>query len=148
MRARPALFRFVVIILAGSAPLACVHADRPGTGEALPQGDAPVDAAAASEPEVVPAEPEPERHWVVWADDIRLLEISNRPGAIIDTTAPPPPPVPGAPPPQPHPFLGAACGGDPLLCSRAGVILRASTSLEGFLAALAAEGWRVEETTP
>jgi hypothetical protein len=144
MRARPALYRFVVIVLAGSAPLACVHADQPGTEEPPPPGEVREDAAATPAPDAAPAEPEPERHWVVWADDIRLLEISNRPGAIIDTSAPPPPP--GAPPPVPHPFLSAACGGDPLLCSRAGVILRASASLEEFLAALAAEGWRVEET--
>jgi hypothetical protein len=148
MRARPVPLCCVLLALAGSAPPACVHADQPGTEEPPSPGEVREDAAATPAPDVAPAEPEPERHWVVWADDIRLLEISNRPGAIIDTTAPPPPPVPGAPPPQPHPFLGAACGGDPLLCSRAGVILRASTSLEEFLAALAAEGWRVEETTP
>ena len=93
-----------------------------------------------------PTPPPAPRTWVVWAGELRLIEISNRPGPIVDSTAPPPPPSDAGPIP-PHPFLTAGCGGDPLLCSRAGELLRASRSLDEFLAALAAEGWRVEETT-
>ena len=82
------------------------------------------------------------RRWRVWVGDRPLLEISDRPGHIIDTSAPPPPP---GSTPATHPFLTAACGGDPMLCSRAGQILRESESLEEFLEALEDEGWRVEE---
>lgn len=83
-----------------------------------------------------------DRSWRVWVGERPLLEISDRPGPIRDTSAPPPPPGSTV---AIHPFLSAACGGDPMLCSRAGEILRASDSLDAFLEALDDEGWRVEE---
>jgi hypothetical protein len=104
----------------------------------------PPEASAADAGPAAPDPLAPERRWVVYAGELRLLEISDRPGIIVDSTAPPPPPVPGATPTT-HPFLTAGCGGDPLLCSRAGVLLRESTSLPEFLDKLRGEGWRVEE---
>ncbi|MBI5490931.1 MAG: hypothetical protein HY905_26600 [Deltaproteobacteria bacterium] len=91
------------------------------------------------------ASPAPERHWRVFDGDNPLLEISNVPGVLMDTSAPPPPP--GSTPSM-HPFLSAACGGDPLACSRAGDLLRASSSLDEFLDSLRNNGYRVEELTP
>lgn len=88
----------------------------------------------------------PERRWQVFSGDLRFLDISSIPGFVIDTNAPPPPP--NRPRPPRHPFLSASCGGDVMLCVRAGELLRASTSLDEFLAKLAAEGWRVVKIQP
>ena len=127
MHSRSNLLVVVALTLGFLAPLACTDHGGPRETAVTPPPSTP-------------------RTWVVWADDLRLIEISDRPGPIVDSTAAPPLPSPAGPPP-PHPFPTAGCGGDPLLCSRAGELLRASRSLEEFLAALAAEGWRVEETT-
>ena len=94
---------------------------------------------AAPAPSAAPAR---ERRWKVYADDMPLLDISDTPGLIVDAHAPPP--LPGQVPPK-HPFLSASCFGDVMLCSQAGTLLRASKSLDEFLAKLAAEGFRVEE---
>jgi hypothetical protein len=112
-------------------------------------GPGVADVAVAEEDAVAPTPgppgadaAAPERRWVVYVGELRLLEISDTPGIIVDTNAPPPPP--GVEPAR-HPFLTAACGGDALLCSRAGNLLRESTSLPEFLGKLQGEGWRVEE---
>lgn len=68
------------------------------------------------------------------------LSITNQPGIVVDTNAPPPPP--GNPPAQ-HPFLGASCSGDALGCSEAGTLLRASTSTADFLDRLRKAGFQV-----
>lgn len=62
-----------------------------------------------------------------------VIHITNQPGAIIDTTAPPPPP---GTPQMTSAFLSASCGGEALVCSEAGRILRASHSLREFLEGL------------
>ncbi|MBN1772846.1 MAG: hypothetical protein JXB32_16365 [Deltaproteobacteria bacterium] len=113
---------------------------RPAAPEPAGDADGPSPADVAEAPPPGDAE----RHWVVYVDELRLMEISDTPGILVDGNAPPPPP--GVEPGR-HPFLTAACGGDPLLCSRAGTLLRESTTLPEFLEKLRAEGWRVEETT-
>ena len=118
-----------------------------GCGNRLREGEAstgPTPEPGAADVAVAESPGGAERRWVVYADDLRLLEISDTPGFLVDSTAPPPPP--GVDPAR-HPFLTAGCGGDPLLCSRAGNLLRESTTLPEFLDRLGAEGWRVEEVT-
>ena len=90
----------------------------------------------------IPPTPEERRFRVTSGPSV--LELSDTPGPLVDATAPPPPPGEAI---APHPFLSGSCAGDPLICSQAGEILRASPSLEAFLEALRASGWQIEELT-
>ena len=83
------------------------------------------------------------RRWEARKDGVTALTISNQPGYLIDGNAPPPPP---GQPPAKHPFLSATCvARDPLLCSHLGDLLRASHSLDDFLAKLGADGLEIVE---
>ncbi len=68
------------------------------------------------------------------------LDITDGPGILVDTNAPPPPPGQA---PAKHPFLGASCGGDPLGCSEARGLLMSSSSTDDFVARLRAAGFVV-----
>ncbi|HEU4411435.1 MAG TPA: hypothetical protein VFS43_39655 [Polyangiaceae bacterium] len=87
----------------------------------------------------------PPRRWAVSRNGKVFLRLTDEPGRIIDTNAPPPPP--DAIPP-PHPFLSGTCGGEIVACSKAGELLRASSSTKEFLAKLRAAGFDVRELEP
>jgi hypothetical protein len=137
-----------VAALALAAAWACGPSSHGGGGAVEPsEADASPAEATVEETPDANLTPAAVRSWEVYAGELKLLDIRDEPGLIIDTTAPPPPPVPGWVPPR-HPFLTASCGGDPLLCSRAGTLLRESQSTDEFLDQLRAEGWRVEAAAP
>ncbi len=70
-----------------------------------------------------------------------ILRITEGPGVLIDSNAPPPPP--GTQPAR-HPFVGASCGGgQPALCSQARDLLNEATSYDDFLKKLKSAGFTV-----
>lgn len=69
-----------------------------------------------------------------------VITISDQPGPIVDSTAPPPPP--GYPAPS-NPYLSASCAGDALGCSEAGNLLRGARSARGFIDALRKSGFEI-----
>lgn len=81
--------------------------------------------------------------WSVWDGKLRILTVIGRPGPLI-STAPPPP---GSASWQTYPFLSATAS-SPIHEDRLRRLLRASTSLEGYLQALRDAGWRVQEEAP
>ena len=75
-----------------------------------------------------------------------VLEISDTPGFLVDSNAPPPPP---GVTPRPHPFLSGGCApGTGVACTRAGNELRASRSLDEFLGRLRDSGFSVQQVAP
>jgi hypothetical protein len=83
------------------------------------------------------------RAWDIQKDATQL-HIVDKPGTIVDSTAPPP--LPGQPLAQ-HPFLSGSCFGDPLGCSKAGDILRQSTSTDDYIARLTKAGYTVKPSS-
>lgn len=69
-----------------------------------------------------------------------VITLSDQPGPVVDTTAPPPPP--GYPAPT-NPYLSATCGGDALGCSEAGALLRAARSARELADSLRKNGFTV-----
>ncbi len=89
-------------------------------------------------------DPAAPRRFRLWRDGRLALELIDRPGPLVSTSAPPP--VPGQAPP-PHPFATATAfvaewEGE------LGTLLRGSLDLEAFLAAVAPLGYTVEEVGP
>jgi hypothetical protein len=85
----------------------------------------PTDAAVA------------ERHWRVFDGDLAILELSDRPGPILSTAAPPP-----GGEPVTHPFLSATAL-DAAHEDRLHQLLTGSHSVDEFIAALQRAGYRV-----
>jgi len=84
------------------------------------------------------------RRLRLWRDGRLALELIDRPGPLVSTSAPPP--VPGQTPP-PHPFATATAfvaewEGE------LGTLLRGSPDLEAFLAEVATLGYTIEEVGP
>jgi hypothetical protein len=78
----------------------------------------------------------------VLRDGAVILEITEGPGVLIDTNAPPPPPGVVA---ARNGLVGATCGGGkPALCSEARDLLLASSSYDEFLTKLRSAGFVVE----
>jgi hypothetical protein len=81
----------------------------------------------------------PRRRWRVFDGDKKILEVSDVPGAIVDTSAPPPPGLK----PTYHPFLSAtaysAPHGDKLQR-----LLQESSGVDDYLERLRSAGFRVE----
>lgn len=69
-----------------------------------------------------------------------VITLSDQPGPVVDTTAPPPPP--GYPAPT-NPYFSATCGGDALGCSEAGTLLRAARSARELADSLRRNGFTV-----
>lgn len=77
----------------------------------------------------------------LWRDGRLALELVDRPGPLVSTSAPPP--LPGQAPPD-HPFVTATAfvaewEGE------LGALLRATPDLEAFLAAVTSLGYTIEE---
>jgi len=84
-----------------------------------------------------------ERRWDVYDGDVLVLEVSNQPGILRSTAAPPP--DPGWRPPR-HPFLSATAQ-SAVHESKLRRILLASSSLDDFLERLDDEGFTVRPKT-
>ena len=87
-------------------------------------------------------EPVAPRSVRLWRDGRLALELVERPGPLVSTSAPPP--LPGQEPP-PHPFATATAfvaewEGE------LGGLLRAAPDLDAFLAAVEPLGYTVEDT--
>ena len=81
------------------------------------------------------------RRYRLWRDGRLALELADRPGPLVSTSAPPP--LPGQEPPL-HPFATATAfvaewEGE------LGTLLRGSPDLDAFLAAVTPLGYTVEE---
>jgi hypothetical protein len=81
----------------------------------------------------------PERRWRVYDGPTLILEVSDVPGAIVDTVAPPPPGLK----PTYHAFLSASAYSAPH-GGRLNTLLKESSGLDDFLERLRAAGFRVE----
>jgi hypothetical protein len=86
-------------------------------------------------------EPDAPRQLRLWRDGRLALELVDRPGPLVSTSAPPP--LPGQAPPD-HPFATATAfvaewEGE------LGALLRATPDLEAFLAAVTSLGYTIEE---
>jgi len=117
------------LAIASTLLFACAT-EKPATGV---QGSRMVPTSTAS----ATAKP---RKFRVYKGDVLELEIIDRPGPLVSTSAPPP--VPGAPPPPDHPFLSATA----FVATDEGElrkVLDESKSLDEFLTKLRARGLRV-----
>jgi hypothetical protein len=81
----------------------------------------------------------PERRWRVYDGQTLVLQVSDVPGAIVDTVAPPPPGLK----PTYHPFLSASAYSAPH-GNRLQALLQESTSVDDYLERLRQAGFRVE----
>lgn len=72
-----------------------------------------------------------------------IVEITDTPGILVDSNAPPPPPGVA---PATHVALTASCGGDVAACSEAGTVVRAATSFDGAVEGLRAIGFEITIT--
>ncbi len=72
-----------------------------------------------------------------------VVELTDTPGLLVDGNAPPPPP---GTLPAVHVVLTASCDGDPIGCSEAGTVVRASASFDAAIAGLRDIGFTIEET--
>lgn len=98
----------------------------------------------APEPDTTATKVEgPAPTWSIWDGELQILTVYGRPGPLISTAPPPPGPAKW----QMHPFLSATAS-SPLHEDRLRRLLRASTSLEGYLQALRDAGFRVQEEAP
>ena len=79
-----------------------------------------------------------EHKWRVYDADEVILEVSDAPGPLISTAAPPP-----GGRPTTHPFLSATAF-SPRHEGQLRRILESATSLDGFLQGLRTAGFRVE----
>ncbi len=85
--------------------------------------------------------PRPARRIRLWRDGRLALELVDRPGILVSTSAPPP--LPGDAPAT-HPWATATA----FVAEwegRLGELLREAPDLEAFLGAVRAEGYEVEE---
>lgn len=99
-----------------------------------PPAAAPGSVSAAA----APAAPSGQRFTAT--KGVVVITISDQPGPVVDTTAPPPPP--GYPAPT-NPYLSATCGGDAVGCSEAGTLLRAARSARELADSLRKAGFAV-----
>lgn len=86
----------------------------------------------------------PARHIRLWREGRLALELVERPGPLVSTSAPPP--LPGQVP-APHPWATASA----FVAEwegRLGMQLRAAPDLPAFLEAVEADGYTVEELPP
>ena len=83
----------------------------------------------------------PPKHYTVYWEDQRVLDVRDTPGALVSVSAPPP--RPGETPPT-HPFLSASAYA-PEHEGRLREVLDRSDSTDGYLANLRDLGYRVEE---
>lgn len=129
------------------------EADTPprGSGDPSPHASTGVTSSpTTSQPMTTPIEPttpspaRAPREWNIERGALRM-HIVDRPGHLVDGNAPPPPP---GQPLAPHPFLSGSCSADPLGCSEAGNLLRASTSTDDFIARLTKAGFTVKPRVP
>jgi hypothetical protein len=82
------------------------------------------------------------KRFEVYRGDTLELDVTDTPGPLVSTSAPPP--VPGAPSPKPHPFLSASAH----VAADEGALralLDQSHSTAEFLEKLRAAGYRVVE---
>jgi hypothetical protein len=129
---------FVLLVLPACKPASSVVSPADGPDGPASAGDAEPAVAEPAGPGDDPATAPPTA-WEARGEGV-VISITDGPGVLMDTSAPPPPP--GSQPSM-HPFLGAACGGDPLACSRAGNLLRESHSTAEFLDRLRAAGYEI-----
>ncbi len=92
--------------------------------------DVPSSRVTADAPRTV-------RHWRVYDGELAILEMSDEPGVLMSTAMPPP----GAKPVT-HPFLSATAL-DAMHENKLRELLMASSSVDEFLRALEAAGFRV-----
>jgi hypothetical protein len=98
----------------------------------------PEPAATASTPASAPAPIGPRQ---LTADlDRTHITLTEGEGFLIDGTAPPPPP---GQTPTMHPRFHGSCGGEALVCSRAGNVVRSAATLDDIATALRAQGFTV-----
>jgi hypothetical protein len=96
-----------------------------------PKTPPPKGAAAVS------ADARAVRHWRVFDGELAILELSDEPGPLISTAAPPPSGTPAT-----HPFLSATAL-DAAHENRLRELLDASKSVDELIAALERAGYRV-----
>lgn len=118
---------------AGQKPEASLQGDRPtGQGsEAAPHNDRATKGTTQM--------PSTEQHWNVYDGSTLVLEVSNVPGPIISTAAPPP-----GLKPVTHPFLSATARSAQHE-HRLREILVASKDLADFLSRLRAAGFEIRD---
>ncbi len=85
---------------------------------------------------------DPARHFLVYRDDTLVLDLWDRPGALVSISAPPPRPGDD---PITHPFASASFM-TPDTEGELGECLRTSESLDMFLDEIVRRGYRVEES--
>lgn len=109
-------------------------------GAACARPAPPVVAPASTSVAATPAQAaSTEQRFTAKKGDV-VITLSDKPGLVVDATAPPPPP--GYPPPT-NPYFSATCGGDALGCSEAGALLRAARSAREFVDSLRKNGFTV-----
>jgi len=99
----------------------------------------PADTAPAVPPDTTAPAPT----WSIWDGRLKIMTLVARPGPL--TSSAPPPPGPAKL--QLHPFLSASAHSG-IHEDRLRRLLRASTSLEGYLTALRDAGFRIQEEAP
>ncbi|MGZ3477390.1 MAG: hypothetical protein ACXWUG_28370 [Polyangiales bacterium] len=102
---------------------------------------APTVAASSVSSSPVAAAPTGKK-FKIYRGETLELDVTDTPGPLVSTSAPPP--VPGSPPPKPHPFLSASA----YVAADEGALralLDESHSTAEFLDKLRARGYRVVE---